>query len=86
MDQDIVSEINRAHMDQKAPAHIRIIKVQRNVKGAKTAITHQNPTAAMALTYCEVRIISSGMEVHGSSRLQIPVAVASENSWMSLRL
>jgi len=25
------------------------------------------------------------MEVHRSSRLQIPVAVASENSWMSLR-
>jgi len=26
------------------------------------------------------------MEVHGCSRLQIPVAVASENSWMGLRL
>jgi hypothetical protein len=28
----------------------------------------------------------NAMEVHGSSRLQIPVAVASENSWMSLRV
>jgi len=42
---------HRALFHQKVPAHIRIMNVKRNTKGAITVITEQNATAPMALVY-----------------------------------
>jgi hypothetical protein len=49
MDEEILSAINSALFQQKAPAHIGIINAKRNAKGVITAITHLNATAEMAL-------------------------------------
>jgi hypothetical protein len=51
LDQEIASAINRALFHQQALAHIRIMNERRNAKGAITAITQQNPTAAMVMRY-----------------------------------
>jgi len=51
MDLEIVSAIIRAHFDQKALAHIRIMNARSNAKGAITVITHPNATAEMAMQY-----------------------------------
>jgi len=59
MDQEIVSAINRALFQQKAPAHIRIMNAKRNAKGAITAITHPNATAEMAMQYCDIIITAA---------------------------
>jgi len=56
MDREVASAINRALFHQKALAHIRIMNAKRNARGTITAITHQNPTAAMALIYRDVII------------------------------
>jgi len=59
MDQEIASAINRAHFDQQAPAHIRIMKARRNAKGVIMAITHQNTTAVMVMRYREIIITAA---------------------------
>jgi hypothetical protein len=56
MDQEIALAINRALVHQKALAHNRIMNAKRNAKGAFTAITHENTTLAIALTYRKVII------------------------------
>lgn len=56
MDQEISSAINRALTHTKVPPHIRNMNAMKNSNGAFVAITHHNPTAAMALDYCEVII------------------------------
>jgi len=50
---------NRAHFHQRAPAHIRIMNVRRNAKGAITAIAYQNATAEMAMRYRDLIITAS---------------------------
>jgi hypothetical protein len=59
MDQEILSAINRALFHQKAPAHIRIMNVKRNAKGAITAITHPNATAELAVQSHDMIITAS---------------------------
>ena len=59
MDQEIASVINTAHFHQQAPTYNRIMNARRNVKGAITAMTHQNTTAAMAMRYCDVIIMAA---------------------------
>jgi hypothetical protein len=59
MDLEIASAINRALSHQKAPAHIRIMNAKTNARGAITAITHQNATAAIALMYRDFIIIAA---------------------------
>jgi len=59
MDQEIASPISRALFHQQAPAHIGIMNARRNVKGAITAITHQNATAEVAMRYREVIITAA---------------------------
>jgi len=54
MDQEIASVVNRALLQQQAPAHVRIMNVKRNARGTITAITHQDATAKMALLYRDV--------------------------------
>jgi cbb3-type cytochrome oxidase subunit 3 len=49
MDQEIASAINTAFFHLQALAHIWSMYARRNAKGAITAITHQNATAAIAL-------------------------------------
>jgi len=56
MDPEIVSAINRVLFHQKAPAHVRIMNAKWNAKGAITAITHRNATAAMAIRYRDIFI------------------------------
>jgi hypothetical protein len=56
MDQEVASAFNRALFHQKAPAHIRIMNAKSHAKGPITAITHENATAVMALTYGDVII------------------------------
>jgi hypothetical protein len=59
MDKEIASAINRALFHQQALAHIRIMNIRRNAKGAFTAITHQNATAVMALQYRDMIIMAA---------------------------
>jgi len=59
MNQDIVSEINRALFHQNSPAHIRIMIAKRNAKGAITAITHPNATAEKALQNRDIIITAA---------------------------
>jgi len=59
MDHEIASVINRALFHQQAPAHIRIMNARRNVKGATTAISHQNATAEMAMQYRDIIIMAA---------------------------
>jgi len=56
MDLEIASAIDRALIQQKAPANVRIMNAKRNAKCTITAITHQNSAAAMALAYRDVII------------------------------
>jgi len=51
LDEAVPSVINRVRFHEQAPCHIKIMNAERNAKGAITAITHQNTTAAMALLY-----------------------------------
>jgi len=59
MDQEIASAINGALFCQQAPAHIRILNARRNAKGAITAITHRNATAAMAMLSRDIMITAA---------------------------
>jgi len=56
MHQEIPSAIGRALFHQKAPANIRIMNTEKTTKGAVTAMTSQNATAAMALACPDVII------------------------------
>ena len=80
MDQEIASVINRALFRQQAPAHIRIMNVRRNAKGAITAITHQNATAEMALLYRDI-IISAARTVDMGV-----IDVEGNESWERLKI
>jgi len=80
MEQEIASAINRALFQQKAPAHIQIMKANMNARGTFTAITQQNVTSAMALIYRDViitaaRTVDKGVfnveETESWERLQI---------------
>jgi hypothetical protein len=63
MDSEIVSQINRVLFHQEAPAHIRIVNVRRNTMQAIKAITHENLTLQMALSYLD-NIITAVKTVH----------------------
>jgi len=56
MYQEIASAINQAVFQMKAPAYSRIMNAKSNVKGAMTAITHQNTIAVMALVFRNIII------------------------------
>jgi hypothetical protein len=56
MDQEIASVINSVLCDQKAKAHIRIMYMKPQAKGAIAPVTHQDATVAMALAYRKVII------------------------------
>jgi hypothetical protein len=80
MDQEIASVINLALCHQKALAHIQIMNAKRNPKGAITAITPQNATAAMALTYLKV-IINAARTFHKGV-----INVEQNESWERLKV
>jgi len=80
MDQEIASAINTALFHQKALAHIRFINAKRNSKGAITAITQQNATAAMALQYREIIITAASTVDKGV------VDIQENESWEGLTI
>jgi len=59
MEWEIASAINRALLQQTAPAHIQIMNANRNARGTSTAITQQNVTSAMALIDRDVIITTA---------------------------
>jgi len=84
MAHEIASAINRVLFHQMAPGHIRIMKAQRNAKGAITAIAHPNATARIALLYRDIivpvaRMVNNGVEDFEESeswvRLQIQIVL-----------
>jgi hypothetical protein len=88
MGQDIASAINTAFFHLQALAHIWSMYARRNAKGAITAITHQNATAAIALRYYDiiittVRTAAKGVtdvkENESSQRLKIHTASLPRN-------
>jgi len=80
MDQEIALAINRALFHQQALAHIRIMNARRNVKGAISAITHQNPTAEMALQYRDIIITAARTVDKGV------IEVEENESWERLKI
>jgi len=80
IDQEIESAINRAPCNQKTPAHFRIINSKHNARGAITALTHQNATAAMTLTDCDSFITTACTVNHGV------INVEENESWQRLKI
>jgi len=54
MDEEIVSAVNRALLQQQTRVHVWIMKAKMNDRGAITAIMQQNPTGQMVLLYEDI--------------------------------
>jgi len=80
MDQGIAPAINRVLFHEQAPAHIGIMNARRNANGAITVITHQNPTAQMAMRYLDI-IITVARTVD-----RAVVDVEENNTWQKIKI
>ena len=80
IDQEIASAINRALLQQRAPALIRIMNAKRTARGTIPAVTHQNAMVATALLSCDVIITMARTVVHGV------IDVEDEESWERLKI
>jgi len=80
MDEEIASAVDRALLQQQAPAHVRIMNARRNAKGTITPITHQNATAEMALLYRAIIIKAARSVVKGI------INVEGNESWERLKI
>jgi hypothetical protein len=80
MDQEIVSEINKALFHQKSLAHIPIMNTRMNPSSANTAFAEGHVTVAMALMNRDVIITEAGAVNKGV------IDVRENKSWESLTI